>query len=100
MVDRFAHPDEAAAECKDDEWCGGTLAALIKRLDYIANMGFDCIWVTPVVEQMTGTNCIGSWCGTGYHGYWAQNFFRIDPRFGSTDDMKHCRMEYTCVACV
>ena len=88
MVDRFAHPDEAAGECKDDVWCGGNLAALIKRLDYISDMGFDCIWVTPVVEQITGTNCIGSWCGTGYHGYWAQNFFHIDPRFGSTDDMK------------
>lgn len=88
MVDRFAHPDEAAGECKDDEWCGGTIAALIKRLDYIYDMGFDCIWVTPVVEQIKGTSCIGSWCGTGYHGYWAQNFFHIDPRFGSTEDMK------------
>jgi alpha-amylase len=36
-------------------------------------MGFDAIWISPVVENSAG----------GYHGYWASNWNAINHYFGS-----------------
>jgi alpha-amylase len=40
-------------------------------------MGFDAIWISPIIKQTSG----------GYHGYWAQNFYEINPHFGSEKDL-------------
>ena len=47
------------------EWCGGTLKGVMAKLDYIAGMGFDALWITPVVKQVSWRD---HWNGTGYHG--------------------------------
>ena len=39
-------------------------------------MGFDAIWVSPVVTNTPG----------GYHGYWAKDFYTINSHFGSEQD--------------
>jgi alpha-amylase len=39
------------------------------QLDYIQDMGFTAIWITPISEQIPETTSEG----TGFHGYWAQN---------------------------
>jgi len=57
-------------------WCNGTLQGVIDRLDYIEGMGFDCIWITPVVKAMD------------YTGYFAQDFFDIDPHLGTKETLK------------
>lgn len=41
-------------------------------------MGFDAIWITPVVDNYDG----------GYHGYWARNMYGTNSNFGSSDDLK------------
>jgi len=41
-------------------------------------MGFDAIWISPVVDNLAG----------GYHGYWAKNWEGINSNFGSADDLK------------
>jgi alpha-amylase len=41
-------------------------------------MGFDAIWISPVVDNLSG----------GYHGYWAKNWELINSNFGSADDLK------------
>ena len=33
------------------EYCGGTFEGLQSKLDYIKGMGFDAIWITPVVAS-------------------------------------------------
>lgn len=38
------------------------LLGLQKRLDYIQGMGFDAVWISPIISNTPG----------GYHGYWAQ----------------------------
>jgi len=48
-------------------------------------MGFDAIWITPVVEQVPW---LDHWNGTGYHGYWARDFNKIEPRIGTEQDLK------------
>jgi alpha-amylase len=40
-------------------------------------MGFDAIWISPVVDNTDG----------GYHGYWAKNLSAINGHFGSPQDL-------------
>lgn len=95
FVDRFAHDaDDHPPDCYGPaSWCGGNLRGLIRRLDYIADMGFDCVWITPVVDQPADVHCSPvegqeeDYCGVGYHGYWAQDLYAIDRRFGSPSDL-------------
>ena len=47
-------------------------------MDYIAGMGFDAVWISPVIDNSPG----------GYHGYWARNWNAINSYFGSADDLK------------
>ncbi len=70
---------------------GGDFAGIVQRLDYLESLGVDAIWITPPVEQLRG------WVGGGgqgdfqyfpYHGYWAGDFTRLDPNFGTEDDLR------------
>lgn len=87
VTDRFAKETNALDEltpCQGRPWCGGTLRGVSSKLDYIQKMGFDAIWITPVVEQV---DWLDNWNGTGYHGYWARDFFKIDLHLGTEDDL-------------
>lgn len=90
MIDRFSreggHSSEHLEACEGGQWCNGTLKGITSHLDYISAMGFDCIWVTPVVKNFYGPDLGES--GYGYHGYWAEDFYSIDPNFGTKDDLK------------
>ena len=67
LVDRFARSDGSnSTPCAGSAWCGGSLRGLLSRLDYIEGMGFDCVWITPVVGQFEGRNGLS---GESYHGY-------------------------------
>lgn len=89
MPDRFdrvgGHSAGNNSACDGNQWCNGTLRGITEHLDYIAGMGFDCIWVTPVPLNYYGPD---GQSGYGYHGYWAQDWFKIDPNFGTAEDMK------------
>jgi alpha-amylase len=60
---------------------------LLSRVEYIAGMGFDCVWMAPVLQQPVLDQCFVGWCSSGYHGYWVQDFYKIDHRFGSEADL-------------
>lgn len=95
MPDRFANGDpsndtiegmgDAANRSAAGGRHGGDLQGLIKRLDYLAGMGFTALWLTPVVENRQAAY--------SYHGYAATNLYRIDPRFGTLDDYKKLAAE-------
>lgn len=36
------------------------------------------VWISPVIKNTPG----------GYHGYWAENWDKINENFGSADDLK------------
>jgi glycosidase len=55
---------------------GGTLRGVIERLDYIAALGATCIWLSPVFPSPS------------HHGYDATDYRSIEPRLGSTDDLR------------
>ena len=74
-------------------YLGGDFRGLADNLDYIHDMGFGAVWITPVVdnpdEAFTGGTAPG--CGSilsdrgksGYHGYWGVNFHRVDEHLPS-----------------
>ena len=77
LTDRFAREDGSTAPCQNlGNYCGGTYRGLINNLDYIQNMGFDAIWISPIVDNTDG----------GYHGYWARNWNKLNSNFGSDED--------------
>jgi alpha-amylase len=53
LTDRVARLNDASTSpCSNlGNYCGGTFAGLQSKLDYIHNMGFDAIWITPVVTS-------------------------------------------------
>ena len=52
LTDRFATGQDGAGACGDlSNYCGGTFKGLEANLDYIQGMGFDAIWITPVVAS-------------------------------------------------
>ncbi len=57
----------------DPHW-RGDFKGLIARLDYIKDLGFTAIWVTPPVVNRSGLD---------YHGYHAYDWTKVDPRLES-----------------
>lgn len=81
LTDRVARSsgDTGGNACGDlSTYCGGTFQGLQSKLDYIQGMGFDAIWITPVVANSAG----------GYHGYWAQDLYSVNSNYGTADDLK------------
>ena len=79
LTDRFSQGENnPATECTDLRgWCGGTFAGIKSKLDYLENLGIDAIWISPIVKNTY----------LGYHGYWAQNIYEIEPHFGTRDEL-------------
>lgn len=57
LTDRIARSssDNGGDPCGNlGDYCGGTFQGLEGKLDYIRGMGFDAIWITPVVASTQG----------------------------------------------
>ena len=64
LTDRFARSSDTGS-CVYSQYCGGDYKGLISKLDYIQGMGFDAIWVSPIIENTEGS----------YHGYHFTNLY-------------------------
>lgn len=80
LTDRFSKGGNSNdGACTDlSNYCGGTFKGIQDHLDYIQGMGFDAIWISPIVDNF----------GNGYHGYWARNWEQVNGNFGTEDDLK------------
>jgi len=79
ITDRFARTDGSSAQCDNlGHYCGGTFKGIQNNLDYIQGMGFDAIWISPIVANTPG----------GYHGYWVSNLYEINEEFGTPEELK------------
>lgn len=86
MTDRFARPANfQGPDCDVMKYCGGTWSGLIDKLDYIQNMGFTAIYISPVMENIPEDTGFGE----AYHGYWPNNLYGINDHFGSAGDLSH-----------
>ncbi|PHN06603.1 alpha-amylase family glycosyl hydrolase [Flavilitoribacter nigricans] len=67
---------------------GGDLQGITQKIreGYFEALGVDAIWMTPIVEQVHGFTDEGTGKTYGYHGYWARDWTRLDPNFGTEAD--------------
>ena len=56
---------------------GGTLKGVEENLDYLENLGINCIYFNPIFKAAS------------YHKYDIIDYFQVDPCFGSNEDLKH-----------
>jgi alpha-amylase len=79
LTDRFARPNGDDSPCNDiRRYCGGTWKGITNNLDYIHGMGFDAIWISPIIDNTPN----------GYHGYWAKNWESLNEFFGDESSLK------------
>lgn len=71
----FARPDSLGGSF------GGTLAGVTEKLDYIADLGATCIWLSPIFASPT------------YHGYDTTDFYAVEPRLGNNEDVRRLVQE-------
>ena len=92
VLDRFADGDRANNVAVDrtakGAFHGGDLAGLRQQLDELADLGVTALWITPLVKNIDGFVTGAGFPDWGYHGYWADDFTRLDPRFGSEEELE------------
>lgn len=92
LVDRFANGDPANDDKdvdpkKKGHFHGGDLKGLTQHLDEIAELGVTALWLNPLVKNIDGFVTGAGFPDYGYHGYWADDFSRLDPRFGTEAEL-------------
>lgn len=89
MPDRFANGDRTndrdVRPGDPHAYHGGDLAGLIGKLDYIKALGATALWLTPFNDNQDGPLDGKYWA---YHGYWIQDFNRVDEHMGTEADVK------------
>jgi len=92
LIDRFANGDVSSDVQVDPKqkghFHGGDLKGLMDRLDEIASLGVTAIWINPVLKNIEGPVYGAGFPDYGYHGYWADDFTKLDPRFGTEEQLK------------
>lgn len=92
LVDRFADGDPSNNVAVDrtakGAFHGGDLKGLLQNLDEIAGLGVTALWINPLVKNIDGFVTGAGFPDHAYHGYWADDFTRLDPRFGTEEDLK------------
>ena len=92
IVDRFADGDSGNNRNVDRNakgtFHGGDFAGLRQQLGELADLGVTALWITPVVKNIEGFVTGAGFPDWGYHGYWADDFYAVDPRFGTEAELK------------
>ncbi|TDO73357.1 glycosidase [Halanaerobium saccharolyticum] len=61
---------------KTDSIYGGDLRGIIKKLDYLVDLGVNTLYLTPIFKSPSN------------HKYNIDDYYQIDPNFGSIEDAK------------
>ena len=73
LIDRFNGNWQVPPK-SENIFCGGNLPGVIEKLDYIKELGFNAIMLSPIFKS------------ANYHGYHTLNFEDVDPHFGTWED--------------
>jgi glycosidase len=75
LIDRFAGVT-TPENWNRPEFIGGNLRGIIDKLDYLQELGINTLWISPFYET------------SAYHGYHVTDFFKVEPHFGTLDDLR------------
>lgn len=56
----------------------GDIPGIIEKLDYLRDLGVDILWLSPIYKSPLADQ-----------GYDISDYYSIDPRFGTMEDMEH-----------
>ena len=89
MVSSFIHSDDGAKGYHRlwgpaGQTKNGNLRGVIEALDHIAGIGATAVWLTPIFDssKADGSDKLRA------TGYFANDYFKIDPHFGTEDDLR------------
>lgn len=101
MTDRFFDGNESnntasGADTYGDNpglYHGGDFAGVTAKLDYLQDLGVNTIWITPIVENIKGVAVTDEGSkdvpyNAAYHGYWANDFTKLNPTLGTTGEFE------------
>lgn len=81
FIDRYNNGDASLNEQVDTNdplaYHGGDLQGIIDKLDTIDQLGFTTIALSPIMANAP----------MGYHGYWIEDFYKVEEQFGTIDDL-------------
>ena len=63
----------------------GNIRGIINALDYIQSLNVNAIWLTPIFDSSSWIWQEGPLASTGY---FARDYFNIDPHFGTKEDFR------------
>jgi alpha-amylase len=85
MTDRFAQDASPGGGAvppggfgDTNRYLGGTFKGVEAHLPFIRSLGFNAVWISPVVTNTA----------RGYHGYWAKDIETVNAHFGSEQDLR------------
>jgi alpha-amylase len=85
ITDRYARPTDSNDNCNITKYCGGTWSGLVSKLDYIQEMGFTAVQISPIQDNLPQDTIYGE----AFHGYWPQDLYELNAHFGTADDLKN-----------
>lgn len=94
FVDRFYNQDSEndgmfGSNWSTGDYLGGDIAGVIAKLDYLADMGVNVLWLTNPLDNPEGL--FDGDCGmqiTGYHGYWPVSNTEIEEHFATEETIQ------------
>jgi len=78
FVDRF-YPGRGRDWLQTDDlrgFCGGTLWGVAEKLNYVADLGATCLWLSPIFPSPS------------HHGYDATDLYHVEPRLGGDEALQ------------
>ncbi|HIW32807.1 MAG TPA: IPT/TIG domain-containing protein [Candidatus Paenibacillus intestinavium] len=71
-------------------YCGGDWAGITSKINdnYFSDMGITALWISQPVENIYSVINYSGVNNTAYHGYWARDFKKTNPAFGSMSDFQ------------
>ncbi len=75
FIDRFAG-FHSTKNWDQPIFLGGTIRGIIEKLPYLLDLGVTTLWISPFYNT------------SAYHGYHITDFYQVDPRFGTREDIK------------
>ncbi|OBZ13925.1 alpha-amylase [Bacillus sp. FJAT-26390] len=72
-------------------YCGGDWAGIVNKINdnYFTDMGITALWISQPVENIFSVITNSGVHNTPYHGYWARDFKKTNPAFGSMTDFQN-----------
>ncbi len=91
LIDRFCNGNRANDHEVDEKdlegFHGGDIAGLIEKLDYLERLGVTGIWLSPFFTNRPDR----FYKQQAYHGYWPHDFWTVDRRFGTEEELVELR---------